>query len=237
MAARAGNAVLGVSLYAVVLVVGLNRAARSPAPGSTLLLAITVVALERPLSLAVPLVTRDLVSSYVILAVITTVAIGLIARVEGISPRDLGLEADGRVPMLSATLIPVGLVVGLGFYALTKPDPVVGGVSLATILPLVLGLAFATGLVEELLFRGLLQRAASQRLGARIGIVYVGLLYALLAAAPWSVVGLALVFATSLGLGALTGRTSSVIPAAAAHASFNVGLLLVGPLVVRGVAN
>jgi membrane protease YdiL (CAAX protease family) len=92
----------------------------------------------------------------------------------------------------------------------------------------------AIGLVEEVLYRGLVQRAATQRLSPANGIAYTSALYSALAWTAWTPTGINLVFLTALALGTMTRLTGSVVPAITTHASLNVGLLLIGPLVVIG---
>jgi membrane protease YdiL (CAAX protease family) len=89
--------------------------------------------------------------------------------------------------------------------------------SAGDILLLLLGAALIPATVEELLFRGLLQRSAEARLGRWPGI--------LLAAAAFGVIhgpgrGLS-AFLLGAVLGWIRSRTGSVIPAIIAHASVN----------------
>jgi membrane protease YdiL (CAAX protease family) len=226
VATRTGNLGLGLTVYAITLIVGLNQAATTAGPERALLLAVAVVLLERLLSLTVPFVAVGPVYWNVLVAVPTLVGIALVARLVRYSRQDLGLVVDRWVALLSLALVPPGLALGLVYYWIVRPLPLVDGSGVADVLPAVAVLALTTGLIEEMLFRGLVQRAASSRLGPPLGILYVGVLYTLLAAVPWSVGGIALVFAIALCLAALTSSAGSVVPAAAYHASLNVGLLL-----------
>jgi CAAX protease family protein len=229
-----GIPVAALVIDAAVLFASLNHAARRRNAERALALATAVVALERPLSLAVPSLGFDPAGSYLLLAIPTTIGIALAARVAGYSRRDLGLVADAWVRRVAVALIPVGLVIGVVLEEVARPSPIMGDVLVTPRGPALLAIVVATGLVEELLFRGLMQRAATQRLGPANGIVYASALYTALAWTPWTPTGTVLLFFTALVLATMTRRTGSVIPAIATHASLNVGLLLVGPMIVGG---
>jgi uncharacterized protein len=233
-AARASDPWLGLSLYAVILVAGLNQAAASSRPVRILLLAVALVSVERLLGLTEPLVTLGRSYAYVAVAVPTLVGIALVARLARYSRRDLGLLIDRRVARISLALTLPSVAVGFVFSEMVRPVALDGERGIAGVLVSWTVLALTTGLVEELLFRGLLQRAASDCLGPLLGILYVAVLYTLLASVTWNAVGIAVVFTIALALAALTTYTRSVVPAAAAHASLNVGLLLAAASSVSG---
>jgi membrane protease YdiL (CAAX protease family) len=217
-----------------VLFASLSHAARRRNAERSLALATAVVALERPLSLAVPSLGFGTADSYLLLAIPTTIGIVLAARLAGYTRRDLGLVADAWVRRAAIVLIPIGLVIGVIVEQVARPLPIMGDAALASLGPTLVAIVVATGLAEELLYRGLVQRAATQRLGIANGVVYASVLYSALAWTPWTPTGTMLVFLIALALGTMTRFTGSVIPAVAAHTGLNVGLLLVGPLVGAG---
>ena len=235
---QVGVPVAAFLLDAAILFASLNHAARKRNAERALALATAVVALERPLSLAVPVLGFGTAASYLVLAIPTAVGIVFAARLAGYTRRDLGFVADQWVARVALVLVPIGLVIGVVVEQVARPSPVMGDVRLVSLGPTLLAIVLAPGLVEELLYRGLLQRAATQRLGAANGIVYASALYTALAWTPWSPTGTALVFLAAVALATLTRFTGSVMPAVAAHAGLNLGLLLVGPLLAgRGTIN
>jgi membrane protease YdiL (CAAX protease family) len=220
-----------------VLFASLVHAARKRTAERALAIAISVIALERPLSLAVPSLGFGAADSYLLLAIPTTIAIVLAVRIAGYNRRDIGLVAEAWVRRVAIALVPIGLVAGVILELVGRPLPIFGAISGPSLGPVLIAAVVATGLVEELLYRGLLQRAATHRLGAANGIVYASALYTALAWTAWTAWtpnGIVLVFITALALGTMTRLTGSVIPAVATHASLNVGLLIVGPLVAGG---
>lgn len=84
--------------------------------------------------------------------------------------------------------------------------------------PLLLAQVVIVGpILEELFFRGFLQRALASVFGAAGGIAFGALLFAAVHDAPARVP----VFVVGLALGAIAARTGSIWPAALAHCIFN----------------
>jgi uncharacterized protein len=234
-AARGSYTSLALLVYAVILVAGLNQAAASSSPEQTLLLTVALVAAVRVLGLIEPL--ASLVPSFtsVAIAVPTLVGIALVVRVARYSRRELGLFIDRRVAWISLALTLPSAALGFVISNLVQPVALDSERSIAGIVASASVLALTTGLIEEMLFRGLIQRAAANCLGPLPGLLYVSVLYTVLASATWNAVGIAVVFTIALALAAVTTYTRSVVPAAAAHASLNVGVLLATASVVAGV--
>ena len=156
------------------------------------------------------------------------------ARRTGWSRQRLGISFDAEVALVAILALGIGLVAGFITYAIFEPLPPIVDLDLRrAVLPGVV-LVVSAGIVEELLFRGLLQVAASELLGARVGTVFIAVLWTLAAVAPWSQTGLVAGFAIALGLAALTSQARSVIPAMAAHAGLVVSALLIAPFLQPG---
>lgn len=83
---------------------------------------------------------------------------------------------------------------------------------------LVLLLAVGAPLVEELFFRGLLQRSLVRRVGPALGVAVTALVFGLTHFDPLGLLGLA---AFGVVLGALVERTGRIGPAVVAHVFFN----------------
>jgi len=237
MASLIGVPVAALAIDTTVLFSSLGHAARERSARRALAVAICVVALERPLSLAVPSLGFGTAGSYLLLAVPTTIAIVLAVRIAGYSRRDIGLFADAWVARVALIFIPIGLVAGVMLELVARPLSMFGDRPGAQLGAVLVAALVASAFVEELLYRGLLQLAATRRLGLANGIAYASAVYSALAWTAWTAStpnGILLVFFTALALGTMTRLTGSVIPAVVAHASLNVGLLVVGPLIAGG---
>jgi len=82
--------------------------------------------------------------------------------------------------------------------------------------------------VEELIFRGVIQRALTEIVGGLAGL-YVAALYAMLNMGYQSALNLLFVFAASLFFSWIVARTHNLLGVALAHGLANLGLFLVWP--------
>jgi membrane protease YdiL (CAAX protease family) len=158
--------------------------------------------------------------------------------------RDFGFRLEGRD-------VPKGVVVGLACYFILVPLIVLlvetlfhdvnvsqqseeltadaSGWSMALLGPF---LVVGAPLVEELFFRGLLQRSLVRRLGVMPGIVIGGFLFGLAHGMVdidgWTVVALVLALsAFGMVLGTLAHRTGRLGPGMVAHGVFNLITVLI----------
>jgi membrane protease YdiL (CAAX protease family) len=87
-----------------------------------------------------------------------------------------------------------------------------------------------TGFVEELIFRGVMQRASVRAVG-RFGWLYVALLFAVLHVGYRSVADVIFVFGVALMFGWVVESTRSLLGVTLAHGLTNVVLFLIMPFV------
>jgi membrane protease YdiL (CAAX protease family) len=223
VAIRAGYPTFGVAVYGVSLIASINRGAMTTGPVRVLHLGIALVTVGRLLGITT---TPEALGTlyYLLIAVPVPIGMFLLARLVRRTDGDLGLSVDLRIVLLSLALIPFGLLLGYLYQIIGRPLMAWAEVAATSFLAPALLAAWA-GVVEEVLFRGLLQGTAIRRLGVLPGVVYVAALYTVVVAGPWTIPGIAFAFATAVWLGALRIYTGSVVPAAVAHASLNTGLL------------
>jgi hypothetical protein len=143
----------------------------------------------------------------------------------------VSLVADAR---RSAKLFVPALVMGAGLsfleYSILEPEGLIASLSLWNLLVLSVVMFCFVGFVEELLFRGVLQRALEERLGHWSGLLIASALFGLLHsayAAPAEVL-----YAGAIGLifGVVYDNTDSLVAVTVAHGALNVFLFCVIPL-------
>jgi membrane protease YdiL (CAAX protease family) len=121
-----------------------------------------------------------------------------------------------------------GVALGYLEYKILKPQPLVETFSLQAIwLPALILLVF-TGFLEELIFRGLMQRASLPTIG-RLGLVYVSLLFGVLHIGYRSLADLVFVFLVGLFFSLIVERTRSIFGVTLAHGLTNITLFLIFP--------
>jgi membrane protease YdiL (CAAX protease family) len=189
---------------------------------------LTLAPVIRMASLSLPLGRLPLTWWYPLIGVPIYAAAIVAARKLGYTPAQLGLRLD--VPNLGRQLlvIPLGLVLGVGEYLIFRPAPLVSRFELSELWLPALVLLIFTGLEEELIFRGLMQRAALRALG-RWGLVYVNLVFAALHIGYLSVLDLVFVFIVGLLFAVFVLRTKTLLGVTIAHGLINIGLFLVVP--------
>jgi len=102
-------------------------------------------------------------------------------------------------------------------------------------LPALILLIF-TGFLEEIIFRGIIQRGAAGTLG-RYGIFYVSAIFAVLHIGYKSILDVVFVFLVALFFGYLVSRTGSLIGVTISHGMTNIALYLIIPFLMNGSSN
>jgi membrane protease YdiL (CAAX protease family) len=222
---------VGLILHSLVLIALLAHAAAVwGKPMHKLWLALTLAPLIRLLSLSLPLAGFPLIYWYLIISVPLFVAAGLIAYTLRLSAREIGLRLPGRRQLLAQLAVAsTGLVFGYVEYQILKPAPLAPALTLEQVWLPMLILLVSTGFAEELIFRGILQRAAEHVVG-RFNVLYVSILFAVLHVGYKSLVDVLFVLVVALYFGWVTTRTRSLLGVTLAHGLTNIMLFLVVPL-------
>jgi membrane protease YdiL (CAAX protease family) len=134
---------------------------------------------------------------------------------------------------------PVQLLIGLsGFgigaleYLILKPGLLAAYATWVDVITASLILLIFTGVLEEYIFRGLLQSASMQIMG-RFGLLYIAVLFAILHFGYHSALDILFVFLVGLLFGILVWRTHSLIGASLAHGIANISLYVFLPLLLN----
>lgn len=198
---------------------------------SSMLLALTLIPLIRILSLVMPLAAFPRIYWFIVIGVAVYLAFFFLLYQQKISLRDCGL----RLPTLRHVPLEIGIILlGIPFgyleYYILRPPSFIESFTTENIIIAVLILFFATGLMEEIIFRGLLQKKSTEILGVWQGLLFVSLLFAVLHTGNLSVADVALVFCIG-GLYALVvQKTKTIIGVTISHTIVNVFLFILLPL-------
>jgi membrane protease YdiL (CAAX protease family) len=204
-----------------------------------LLVAASMASLVRVFSLAVPRFpfftspsTNPLntIPWLALVSVPLLVSVVAVSYVQRLRPRDLGLGIRGwhEIP-LQIIIALTGIPLGLLEYEILQPPPWIAVGSFGAIAVGGLVIFLATGLSEELIFRGILLKRAVEALGERSGLLYVTALFASLHIFFLSAYDLVFVFAVGLFYGFVVLNTKNLWGAILSHSLGNVMLYLVAP--------
>jgi len=224
--------VWGVVFHLAILVAVLLHAALGFAGNpryQQLVFSLALVPIIRIISLSLPLANIPPIWWYPIIYLPLMVAAFVAMRILGYSVRDVGLNLR-LIPVQLAVALS-GLLFGVAEYFILRPEPLIAELTLQSAWLPALILLLTTGFVEELIFRGVLQRAA---VGAFRwwGIAYVSLLFAVLHVGFLSWLDVIFVFVVAMFFGGVVKKTGSLFGVTLAHGITNIMLFLIMPLVL-----
>ena len=195
-----------------------------------LVLALCLVPLVRILSLSMPLGILSLVFRFPIIYLPLLAATIAVMWATGLKPVDVGLTVC-YWPWQVLLGVVSGIAIGVTEYLIIRPSPLINSLSWQEAWLPALILILTTGLVEELMFRGVLQRHAESMMGLH-GIIYVSLVFAILHAGFYSWGDVIFVLFVGLFFAAMVKRTGSLLGAILSHGTANVVLFLVAPFIL-----
>ncbi len=195
-----------------------------------LLLALGLVPLVRIMSLAMPLVQISLVYRFPIIYAPLLVASVAVMWIIGLKPSAVGFTLRYWPWQIIGGIVS-GAAIGLIEYLILGTSPLINGLSWQSFWLPALVLIVTSGLVEELIFRGILQKLSEEMMGLQ-GIVLVSLIFAVLHLGFYSWGDFVFVFCVALFFAAIVKRTGSLLGAILSHGTANVVLFLVAPFIL-----
>lgn len=214
----------------------LAHATLASAPGErSFFLSVAIAPMIRIVTLGMPLGQFDQQWWYLLSATPLFVASLAVMRVIPLTAWQVGLRLPARGDWrLTIGVILSGFVLGIGEYLVLRPAPIVRDPSPASLLLAFLILLVGTGLLEELIFRGILQETATAVLGTTPGIVVVSLLFGVLHIGHLSVVDVFFVTAVAFYFALVMRRTRTLLGITIAHGLTNFMLFVVLPTIFSG---
>lgn len=204
-------------------------------PMSRVATAMMILPLVRVVSLTTPLGSFSYLEWFLLTGGVLFLACLAVLRVLGTAPEDVGL----RLPRLKHVPLELGVValalpIGVAEYALLRPGPVLDNTSLTLLVGPAIILILTTGLLEELMFRGLLARYFAPVFGGIAAAALPAACQAVLDVNSLNGAHVILVFATGLVYGLVVMRTRSILGVSISHGLANVLLFLVLPVTGLG---
>jgi len=193
-----------------------------------LILSLALVPLVRVVSLSVPLMDIPQTWWYPVMYAPLLVSAVVVMRTLGFSREDVGFTLRGRSLSLQMAVIASGFGLGLAEYYILSPESWISSLTWAEAWQPALLLGISTGLVEEFIFRGVLQRSAWERWGWW-GLIYVSVLFAIMHIGFLSWVDVVFVFGVAMYFAWVVKKTGSLFGVTLAHALTNITLYLIAP--------
>lgn len=184
--------------------------------------------LLRILSLIMPLTNVPQTYWYVLIGLPLLVAMILTLRLLRLSWASVGLRLHAWSSQL--LIASSGLPCSIVAFLIGRPQPLVTTLDWQYLLPSAVVLLVFTAFVEELLFRGMLQRVATDTFG-RVGMLYSSAMFVALYLGSRSLSYIIFVGVLGLFWSWCVYRTRSLWGTVFAHGFVNIGMLLIWPLV------
>ncbi len=228
------NPIIGLIMHGMILVTMILQAALASHYGEQkFLITLTLAPLIRVMSLSIPLVKFPAVYWYAMIGAPLFLAAFLILRMTGFDVNKIGINS--RKLSWQLLIGASGIVLGYTEYLILRPTPLVQTFTWQQIWMPALILLIFTGLLEEFIFRGIIQRGAIGTVG-RYGILYVAVLFAILHFGYKSVLDILFVFGVGLFFGEVVSRTGSIVGVTISHGLTNISLYLILPFLLNGSA-
>ncbi len=229
--AQAGFFVGGISHVLLLVVLLAHYLAVEDAEYGPILLVLMLPSLMRLVSLTVPVVDLPVAAWFVMIGTPTYLAILLVIRISPVGLGRLLRWPPGAALQLVVALS--GILHGLVLYLALRPAALVATTQPATALVVVAVLVVFVVLLEEIMFRGVIQLVALEVTRSRVAAVAVGsVVYACTFVSSDSFITPMLMLAIGVLFGATVALTRSLWGTVGAHASMTIGLLIVWPAVL-----
>lgn len=216
----------GLALVALLLSAGLIADPKE----QRIYLTLSFAPLIRLISLSLPMQGLPMIYWYLMVGFLVYIAIFFVIRYGRFSLKQSGLTARYWFLQLLFGLVGIGL--GYLEYLILKPEPLVKEMTWAQLwFPALILLVF-TGILEELVFRGLMQSAFAAKINRWLGMVLISVLFAVLHLGYQSLLDVIFVFGVAVVFGILTELTGSILGVSLAHGLTNITLFLVFPFII-----
>ena len=126
----------------------------------------------------------------------------------------------------------LGLLLAEGEYLIIRTNSLIPDLSIFNLLMLSIVMIFFVGLVEEIIFRSILQNRLEMVLGNQAGLIFTSILFGLMHSGYGNIYEIIYASFVGLFIGYLFYRTRSLPLAAMIHGSINVFLFGIIPLLL-----
>jgi membrane protease YdiL (CAAX protease family) len=200
---------------------------------TSLILALTLVPLIRILSLVMPLSHFPPIRWFIIIGTAVYLAFFVLIFQQKINRKEYGLQLPIRKHLpIELGIILLGIPLGFAEFFILRPVPFIDSFSIENIVVAVLILFIATGLMEEIIFRGLLQKKSIDILGVWPGILFITFIFSMLHIGNLSFLDVLLVFCIGGLYAVVVKTTKTVIGVSISHTLVNVFLFIICPLLL-----
>lgn len=202
---------------------------------SVMLRSMMALPMIRIIGLSIPLMQIQPLYWFPIIAIPLFAATYTIMKSQGLTKEHIGLIWGNKAVQLLIAL--TGIILGTVEYIILQPKPLIGIFNPVNLITASIILIISTGLAEELLFRGILQKNAENVFGTILGLLYTAMLFTALHIGWNSFYDLIFVFSVAMFYGYAFQKTRSIVGITLSHGLSNTFLFLVIPFYAPMVFN
>lgn len=196
--------------------------------------ALMLLPLLRLINFSMPVFSEMVLYRYFYIYIPLFIPIFLIIRHQSFSPVQLGLSFKRIILYLPLSLV-VGLLIAEAEYFIMSTGPVVPNMSFYNMVDVALIMIFCVGLVEELVFRSILQTRLEGVFGSAVGLIVTSLLFGIMSSGYGTVSEILFASVVGLMLGYMFSKTHSLPLVALTHGLVNIFLFALIPLLGPGL--
>ncbi|WP_370572757.1 lysostaphin resistance A-like protein [Methanomethylovorans sp.] len=196
--------------------------------------ALMLLPLLRLINFSMPVFSEMVLYRYFYVYIPLFIPIFLIIRHQSFSLIQLGLSFKKFVFYLPLSLV-ISLLIAEGEYFIAPVGPLVPNMSFYNMVDIALIMIFCVGLVEELVFRSILQTRLEGVFGSTMGLIITSLLFGVMSSGHGAVYGILFASVVGLMLGYMFSKTHSLPLVALTHGLVNLFLFGLIPLLGPGL--
>ncbi len=193
--------------------------------------ALMLLPLFRLLNMAMPVFFELTLYSYVMIYAPMYFPIYLILKSKSFSYEEIGLKTKSFFLLMPLSIV-LGIVVGWGEFQIIRPEMLTPDVGLGSILKLSVAMIFFVGVVEEFMFRSVLQTVLEDRMGQVKGLLIASLTFGLMHSGYSIFAELVFVSFAGILFGLFFQKTKSLPLVALFHGVTNVSLFMIVPWLI-----
>lgn len=194
---------------------------------AVLLRSMMALPMIRIIGLSIPLMQIKPLYWFPIIAVPLFAATYTIMKNQGLTRQHIGLIWGNKKVQLLIAL--TGIFLGTIEYIILQPKPLIAVLNPVNLITASIILIISTGLAEELLFRGIIQKNAENTFGIILGLLYTAVLFTALHIGWDNFYDLLFVFGVALFYGYSFQKTRSIVGVTLSHGISNSFLFLIVP--------
>ncbi len=227
--------IYGLLMHATLVLGILSLSAISQSKkANSFLIASLPIPMVRIVSLSAPLVEMSIIEWFLLISSLLLLSILLSLRQSGLSPREVGFRwpEEKNLPIVVAVIF-LGIPLGFVEHRILDLESIVQFELARDLFVPFIAMYLGTGILEELLFRGLIQKTSIDLYGKSIGLLFTTVSFMIMHIGWDSMLDVIFVGAVGLFYSFVILRTKSLFSISISHTMVNLSLFILAPSLIK----